>query len=619
MPKLVNMGDYSMPEKQVLAIRDLRGADYTSSVVSTKRARYALNMTRDTPGSVRKRMGYHRLNTYDERVNGIHFLGDQLLIHAGTMLYLADEPEPIYSGMADEKSWSLLFDRKLYLWDGLNYLQVSKTEEGYKAVTVQSIAYVPQVTISRAPNGGGVSFDAVNMLSDARTDSFLTTADATVYQLSSAGLNSAKVTAQVRSSDGDWVDKVEGTDFTVDRTTGSVTFAKAPGLSPIEGEDSLRITYSITNEEYKKRVNNCRFAITYGVNGLADRIFMSGSREYANYAFFSQINDPTYMGDLWYCVLGQPHSPVTGFSIISDRLAVHKRNDEDERNIWLLYGSLDEDADPRFTVQDIIQGTGAISPFAFGYAKEPIFLTSLGVYATTPMEYNAERYVQDRGYFISEPLLKEGELTAAHACVYKDLYLLAINGNVYVMDLLVTTQDKTIRSNYYYEAFLWDNIPARVISSKNNRLIFGDSGGHVYEFYTDPTAQDSYNDNGAAIHARWDIDFTGDNFYLKKRLRHIALRLAAAAATSCKTYCRVRGIWDEIADTGAKARYFSFENLDFSKFTFSSDTNPRTVGKKIKVKKIDAVRLSFRNDELNEPFGLYELSLEFTEGGYYKR
>lgn len=618
MPELINVGSYPTIQKHVLSIKDMRGADYTSSIASTKRARYALNMTSDTPGSVRKRMGYHRLQTYGMRINGIHFLGDELIVHSGTRLYI--DQTILYDGMADEKSWSLRFNRKLYLWDGKNYLQCSKTDDGYEVVTVQSVAYVPQVTISRAPNGGGESFDAVNMLSDARTDSFLTTADATVYQLSSSGLNSTKVTAQVKDKDGNWVDKVENTDFTVDRTTGTVTFSKAPGLSPIEGEDSLRITYSITNEDYKNRVNSCRFSIAYGVSAAADRVFMSGSADYPNYAFFSQINDPTYMGDLWYCVLGQPHSPITGFSIISDQLAVHKRDDDDARNIWLMYGTLDEDADPKFTITGSIQGKGAITPFAFGYVKEPIFLTGLGVYATTPLEYNDERYVQDRGYFISDPLLKEVNLSSAHACVYKDLYLLAINGKVYALDSLVPTQDKTVRSNYYYEAFLWDNIPARVISSKNDRLIFGDATGYVYEFYTDPDALTSYNDNGVAIKARWDIDFSGDSFYLKKRLRYVAVRLAAGQ-TSCVVKCRVRGVWNEIAKADTKLQYFSFTNLNLAsgKFTLSGDTNPRTFGKKIKVKKVDFVRLSFQNENINEPFGIYDISLEFSESGYYKR
>lgn len=621
MPELTRLPSIDAPDIHTLSIKDLRGVDFTSSVVSEKRSCYSLNMIRDTPGSVRKRMGYRTLRTYSAQINGIHFMGDELLIHSGTVLYKDSDQSVLYSGMANTRSWSLRFDGKLYLWDGAQYLVCGNTGSAgtLEVRTVESIAYVPRVTIGRAPNGGGQSYDAVNMLSKKRTDSFLGTAGATVYQLSFTNLDAEPVTAQVRNASGEWIDKAEGTDFSVNRTTGAVTFTSAPGTSPVEGEDNVRITCSVTNAEYQGRINKCRFSIAYGVEAASDRIFMSGNADRKNYIYYSQINDPTYMGDLWYCVLGQEHSPVTGFSIIDRQLAVHKLDDDNERNIFLIYGTLSEESDPEFRITNIIQGRGAISPFTFGYVKEPIFLTQLGIYATTPLEYNSERYVQNRSYFINKPLLEETALSDAHACVHKDFYLLAVGGKVYVLDSLVTTQDKTMRSNYYYEAFVWDNVPARVIYSNDNRLLFGDAQGKLYEFYSDAESISSYNDDGEAIEARWDIDFSGNHFYLKKRAKFISVRMAAAPATSVDIYCRVRGVWQLIGQSLAKARYLSFAQLTFSKFSFSSDTNPRTIGKKIKVKKVDAVRFSFRNKEKNEPFGIYELALEFAESGYYKR
>ena len=617
MPELINLGRVSNPKTHVLSIKELRGVDLTSSIVSTKRSCYSINMIRDTPGSARKRMGYRKIQSYSGRINGVFFLRDILLIHAGTGLF--NGPDLVFDGLQDERSFGLRFGGKLYLWDGENYFVCENQEDGLTVKTVASVAYVPQITISRAPNGGGESFDAVNMLTPKRTDSFLGTADATVYQLSFENIDDTPVTAEVRDENGEWQPKTEGTDFSVDRVAGKVTFTSAPGVSPVEGEDNVRITYAVTNEDYMNRVTKCRFSIAYGVAAASDRIFMSGNPQKGNYIFYSQLNDPSYMGDLWYGVLGQEHSPVTGFSIIDRQLAVHKLDDDNERNIFLMYGTLSEKNEPQFQITNIIQGKGAVSPFTFGYVKEPIFLTKLGIYATTPLEYNDSRYVQSRGYFIQDPLLDEPNLDQAYACTHKDFYLLAINGRVYILDSLVTTQDKTMRSNYYYEAYVWDNVPARVIFSNNERLIFGDVSGNVYEFYTDYEDGQSYNDDGAPIKARWDIDFSGDDFYLKKRIKYIAVRMAAAPATSVDIYCRVRGIWSLIGQSLAKARYLAFSKLQFSKFIFSSDTNPRTIGKKIKVKKIDAVRFSFRNEELNEPFGIYEIALEFIENGYYRR
>lgn len=44
--------------------------------------------------------------------------------------------------------------------------------------------------------------------------------------------------------------KTEGTDFTVNRETGAVTFLTVPGKSPLNGEDNVKITAYRTVEGY---------------------------------------------------------------------------------------------------------------------------------------------------------------------------------------------------------------------------------------------------------------------------------------------------------------------------------------------------------------------------------
>ena len=46
--------------------------------------------------------------------------------------------------------------------------------------------------------------------------------------------------------------------------------------------------------------------------------------------------------------------------------------------------------------------------------------------------------------------------------------------------------------------------------------------------------------------------------------------------------------------------------------------SPKTIGVKIKQKKVDKIRFRLENNELNEPFGLFNISLEFVENGNYK-
>ena len=88
----------------------------------------------------------------------------------------------------------------------------------------------------------------------------------------------------------------ENSGFTVNRTAGTVTFTTAPGVSPVAGQDNVKITASHTVEGYADRINKCRIGIQFGVNGATDRLFLSGSPQLINYDWYSGLNDPTYWG-----------------------------------------------------------------------------------------------------------------------------------------------------------------------------------------------------------------------------------------------------------------------------------------------------------------------------------
>ena len=139
-------------------------------------------------------------------------------------------------------------------------------------------------------------------------------------------------------------------------------------------------------------------------------------------------------------------------------------------------------------------------------------------------------------------------------------------------------------------------------------------------FTSDPEDVLSYNDDGRPIEAWWDMaDFNGIDFYKNKTVRYFAIRLAAATATGFTLQVQVRGLWQTLKELYSRARYLAFSRITFSKFTFSCDTTPKTIGQKVKVKKVDKARFRIYNAQLNEPLGIYEIAIEFTESGKYKR
>lgn len=623
------MARFSVPARQgksLLVINNFLGVDFTNhpTNVSETRSPNAVNMIRDVPGKVRKALGYFCIDEYPGRINGVHVLEGVpgLLVHAGTLLYRRGPEEDggaqsvlLYSGAADERSKSWQFGSSLYLADGQRLLVYN----GETVVPVGEVAKVPLFSIGNSPTGNdGEVYEDLNLLQPRFAESFLGTQTGTQYQLGFAPLDTAPVTAEVLNAAGEWQPLAENTGFTVDRQAGVVTFNTAPGKSPLEGEDNVKITAARTVPGYAERINQCCIGIAYGVGGAADRLFLAGNPAFANYDWFSGQNDPTYFGDLAYSVVGGAASAIMGYSLLNGSLATHKDARDAERNVVLREGSL-VDAKPAFPVVGTQQGVGAISRHSFGYlAGEPLFFTGLGIYAITPQDITGEKYAQNRSFYLNGKLLQEPEPEEAFAFVHKDLYWLCLNGKAYILDGLQPNPPERSMpfATRQYSGFYRTGLPARVMWQQNGALHFGSEEGKLYRFYENPENQESYNDDGQPIYARWETpDIDGRLFYKNKTFQYMVVRLASAVATSLGVYGFKRGFWALLAEDSTKARYLDFGRLIFSKFTFSGDFTPKIIGSKIRLGKADKVRFAFENNELNEPFGLFDIALEYRESG----
>lgn len=606
------------PSRSILVIDEFHGVDFTNGPtnVDEKKSPNAPNMIRDVPGKVRKSMGWHTVKQYSERINGVHFRREDTdgLVHSGTKLYKGDDE--VYSEANDERSQSWQFGENLYIVDGKALL----TYDGTDVKLTSTAAKIPTLTIAKSPTGGGTPFEDLNLIQPAFIELFAGTETDKVYSMTFSGLDAVVLVEELQSN-GTWKTLSAGTDYTVDLAAGKVTFTTAPGKSPITGEDNVRITASRLVAGYADRINKCRFGTLFGVNGAADRLFLSGNPDFVNYDWHSGQNDPTYWPDTGYSVIGTEKSAIVGYSIINDRLATHKDDQADGRNVVIRQGDL-VDSEAVFPVVNTLQGQGAVATYSFAYlVNEPLFLTKLGVYAITAQDITGEKYAQNRSFFVNGKLLEEENLQEAFAFVYKDLYWLCINGVAYILDGLQPLQtDKSMPySTRQYAAFYRTNVPARVMWEREGQLFFGSPDGRICQFYDDPASQLSYNDDGQPIYCCWETpDFSGKLFYKNKTFRFLAVRLAAAIATSVKLYGRRRGIWTFIKEDDTRARYFNWEYLDWSKFSWSNDETPQVITTKVRIKKVDKSRFRLENDVLNEPFGINDVAIEYVENGNFK-
>ena len=611
----------SSPEKSRFAVDEFRGVNFTDTpgLVDKTRSPDAPNMIRDVPGKVRKCMGYERMAEYDGRINGYHERrGDaEGLVHAGGKLYKGSAV--LYDGMADARSRSWQMGDKLYIQDGKALLvydgsSVKKASEG---------AYIPTLTIAKSPAGGGTEYEALNLLQPAFRELFAADGTAKSYQLSFGGLDSTAVKCWIMDSSANWTEKTEGTDFSVNRQTGTVTFTAAPGKSPITGEDNVKIQACRTVAGYADRINKCTLGILFGVSGNADRLFVSGNPdgEYIHYDWYSGQNDPTYWPDTAYATVGAANSAVMGYTIINNYLATIKDEREPERNIVIRQGNL-VDNEPAFPVYNTLQGPGAVAPWSGVYLKtEPLFLTRLGVYAVTTSDISGEKYSQNRSYYLDGKLREEPGLENAFGFVYNDLYWLCLNGKAYILDGLqpLSTDRSAPYSTRQYAGFYRTNLPARVMWEKDGRLWFGSESGNVYRFYADTADPASYNDDGAAIDAWWTTGYIyGGAFERNKIFRRISVLIDSLPVTSIELLTRRKGIWESVRRESSGTRYHSWKYTAWSKWTWRIDETPKSLVTKAKIKKADKAQYRFRNAELDEPFGILQYACEYTTGSYYK-
>ena len=560
------------------------------------------------------------------------------LYHVGTDFYLrasnSKDFTKVYNNANQHLSKSWQFNNTLYILDGKNIYSYAIGDETVTPIG-EGNGYIPTLTIARSPSGGGVDYEPLNMLQPGFIEMFEGTATATNFQLSFGNLDMTPVKVWVMNSGGGWDEKTEGTHFTVNRGAGWVIFSTAPGVSPITGEDNIKIQAYRTVPGYRERITNCTNGTLFGVGGAEDRLFLTGNPDYPNWDFYSEQYNPTYFPDTGYSALGSEQSSIVGYAIVNNYLATFKDGFDTSQSVFIREGDLIVEeknigdqtyqvSKPAFKLINTLQGHGVVAPYAFGYLQtEPVFLTKSGVYAITAQDITGEKYSQNRSFYLNGKLTEENNLENAVATVHNDMYILAVNNQLYVLDGLQAT--RTDRSEPYatrqYVGFHCTGVPAVCIWTDEGVLWFGTGDGKVCRFHTDVDSLDSYNDDGKAIYSCWETpDLDGKLFYKNKTFRYFAIRMMKALRTSVKMYTQKLGTWsaEPVKEDTASGVVFDFENIDFELFSFSTDRSEKVVHTKIRVKKADKARFKVVNENMDEPFGLFDLALEYIESGNYK-
>lgn len=653
------------PTRNIYQITKWLGCDFTSSpsAVDEFHSQECINFTRYMPGKIRKRMGYERVTYTTNLIDIWKWNDDCYLFHDSYYVYAIWRNKttgefdfsPIGSNdnyavftygahvkhVFGAKSLSfvkqgdigLIFGEGVFVyikWQNPGYVTGGNFMAYSSGSYFDDFCYIPTVTISKKPKGGGVSFQPFNMVLNGFTESFYVSqndAEEREFHLSYGHIQSV-LAVQIMDENGSWVDvPPSGSQsfgaqcYTCDDVNGIFTFYLPPGVSPVEGEDNVRISVMSSDIEAQyDKLAYCRFSITYGVGGKPDRIFMSGNNDYPNYDWYSEIDDITYFPDTNYSVLGNDSSKINGYAIVSNYLVTIKGKGTDQQVAIIREGVLDNDGNAVFTVVKSLQGYPILAPRTSIMAGiEPLFLSTEGIMAITADDISGEQMMNSRSYFLNGKLMKESHLENAFAIRNGDFYMLFVNSHVYVLDTLQPiTTDNTPYSTREYATFYWDNIRANCAASIDGVVYFGNGSG-LFKQYTDENSISSYSDNGDAIHCKYvTADLDALIFFKLKTYRYFALKVFSAVASSVKISCYRNGEWELLKDDAGTVRYFTFSQLVFSKLTFRTDLGTRIVNSKVRLKKLDHVKFMIENDQLEEALMIDEFGVEFTQSGNYK-
>lgn len=602
------------PSPLIRRYDNFAGVDFSRmpSQVDSNRSPDAKNVYKDyrctTAPAVQTRPGYRRVTKCDSRIYGIHVLSGKVLIHHGNKLSIANgfPSDTILNDtgftMNEQASVSFIFKEKLYILDGINYLVYDST----LVREVKNEAFIPTTKISSSPNGQNAQYyQDVNLLTPLRNNSFSSDGVSTTYKLDVDSFDN--ITPRV------WVNSSEITSgFTYDFSNGTITFTQAPSCPLTEGTDNVVIRFSKTISGNIDKITKCTSACVFD-----NRVFLSSNSEYKGIVFHSELNDPTYFSDESWYDDGSDNCDIKAIIPLGELLAVIKSAYPftSMSKVYYHTPSLDYDAGKVYPSNDAGIAVGGLSQAAV-FKDGIVYLSSFGLEEVSIGQNKACLY--HRSENIDSLLINDTYLSQSVMQVWRNYLCVLVKGRMFLAD---GNNIKTKNSSETYDWYLWEGIgdysndaffSACLLKTIDDKLYFGCENGALCVF-------EGTNDEGRAINAYWCMPqdvFKNLSHYkttnrrggvaVVKRIPNSIIKIAAASD---------RESFSDIAVS--KTSGFKFTQTDFAKFSFGTGVRANiTFG--LKKKKIRYLQLKFYSDELNKPFGLYEVYTEAYVGNYIK-
>lgn len=635
----MNIPNFRMPFDGYKVYHKFRGVDFSTddTQIDDSRSPWAVNLISDVGGYPEKRLGWRSLYRFADncKINGIWFFNEsgkqQLIVHAGSRLVRickrdstvfswldCDDlyEQELLSGLNDDRSTGFYFNGDLWILTGKEYLHYN----GDVVKNVEDEAYVPTTTINILPNGGGSSYESVNLLSKRRKNTFVTDGVTTDFFVDTKSIDRG---SELRVwNNGEELTKDSKYDINYNYSSGRVVIQPAPPRPAAAGTATLTIEFQKAVENAENKIKKCKIFTTFGINN-STRVFLAGNPDEPATEWYSGLKDATYFPDNQRIEIGSQDFKIVSYVKYQGELLVLKEDNRQEVTIWNHVAEMSDIGTAIFPVKEGLTGIGAVGCYAVQtLLDDPLFLSPRGIFSpVTSYNYpNFQSSLKCRSERVNSYLTKEKNLEDAVSAVWQGYYILVVNDNAYVAD---SNQPK---SDNGYEWYYWKNIPARCMNTYADILYFGTEDGRICRFNNDMLdhcgvrLMSAYNDDNEPIEWEWHskLDCFGyPTRYKTLSKRGNGIQLKTFTNSSCEIYLRTERDFGIKVDTPL-ADTFNFNDIDFNRFSFCCLDIQEFIFKK-KIKKFLFIQLQLKGKDLNEGFGIYSAALHYNIGGYAKR
>ena len=569
--------------------KDFLGVDFSDFNVSYYRSPDSLNMWKDYAKlgkCLSTRPALKKFKGMNNKVFGMfpyRYGGQQhMIIHCGVSLYdynmeTKDIKTLKQQGMNTKQSKSFIYGTTFYIKDGINYLQ-------YDGSIIKEVeTFTPATSISRKPEGGGVDYQGINMLSPLRKNEFVADSVSTVYYLDANEIDYVDVI---------YVDgkEIPTTDYTVNKLNGSVTFKTAPTAPDTDGEDNVIITFSKKIAGYADRIKKCTLLEIFD-----NRVFFSGNEDYPNTLWHCELNNPGYVIDQRYITDGMDAIPIRAMISANNALWVFK--EPSQANTTVYYHTPSTGIDN--AGQEIISYPSTHSSISTGCVSTAVnFNDDICVFSDYGLEgitgdLASEQFLSHRSSMIDAKLLSEDNYRKPITAEWKGYLLVFIDNRVYLAD---SRQKWTNVDHNEYEWYYWE-LEKRVLSAGviEGNLYIGTEDG-IYEFEKGSANVESY----------WSTardEFESPNYQ----------KITNKKGCTCDV-------------NGNIEIYAKVDNEDWNFISKYNNTKSYIVPR-IKKKKWRKIQFKFcgeskedsEGNKIYEPFDLYTFTIQCYIGSYVKR